>query len=274
MFEIDPKFSLDVRQVNARVADGVDSRLVTFATPFGYRRAAELVRPEAGGPDTQASSADAAAAILYVHWYEPESPDSNRSQFSAEARQMAQRGAVCLLVETMWSDPDWFIKRSQADDLPNTQRQVVELRLAMDLLLAQPGVDAARFACVGHDFGAMYGILTGSLDPRPACYVLMAGTPRFPDWYLYYPRLEGDARQAFMQEMAPFDPIAHVARLAPHPLLFQFGDDDPHVPKERAEAFYAAALEPKELRWYAAGHALNAAAAEDRQAWLMEQLSL
>lgn len=38
-------------------------------------------------------------------------------------------------------------------------------------------------------------IVMGGVDPRPTCYVLMAGTPRFPDWYLYYPELEGEPRE-------------------------------------------------------------------------------
>ncbi len=187
---------------------------------------------------------------------------------------MAQRGVAALLVETMWSDRDWFIKRSQADDAPNSIRQVVELRQAIDLLLAQPGADPRRFAYVGHDFGAMYGVLMGSLDPRPACYALMAGTPRFPDWYLYYPPLEGQERAAFIDSMAPFDPIGHVAKLAPAPLLFQFGTDDPHVPVERGQAFYDAASEPKRIAWYDCGHELNEQATRDRETWLCEQLGV
>ena len=81
------------------------------------------------------------AAILYVHWYEPESPDSNRSQFEEEAKEMARGGAVCLLIETLWSDRDFFIKRTQEDDLQNSVEEVVNIRRAMDLLLSQPNVD-------------------------------------------------------------------------------------------------------------------------------------
>jgi fermentation-respiration switch protein FrsA (DUF1100 family) len=74
--------------------------------------------------------------------------------------------------------------------------------------------------------------------------------------------------------MVEIDPIKHVARLSPAPLLFQFAGDDFHVPKERASAFYEAAAEPKQLRWYDAGHGLNEKATQDRVAWLSEQLRL
>lgn len=265
MQNYDQELPFVFRLVSKRSEGGVESRLMVTASPFGYRRMAELIRPEGENP---------CAAILYVHWYEPESPDSNRSQFVAEAREMAKRSAACLLIETMWSDPDFFMKRTQVDDPQNSVQQVVDLRRAMDFLLAQPGVDAKRFAYVGHDFGGMYGVLAGSLDKRPRHYVIMAATPRFPDWYLYAPKLEDQAREAFIRQMAEIDPIAHVGNLSPAPVLFQFADDDIHVPRERAEEFFAAAGEPKEIRWYQAGHGLNEEATRERIAWLSKSLSL
>jgi predicted esterase len=265
VFNYDHDAALQLRQIAAHESEGVASRLLAYRSPFGDRRIAEVIGP---------ADAIARAAILYVHWYEPESHDSNRTQFQHEATTMAKRGVVSLLIETMWSDRDWFLKRTQADDRENTIRQVIELRQALDVLLAQPGATTERLAYVGHDFGAMYGVLIGKTDRRPTCYVLMAGTPRFPDWYLYYPRLEGAERQAYIASMAPFDPIAHVADLSPAPLLFQFGHSDPHVPDERAQEFFQAAAQPKQIAWYDAGHGLNEAAMHEREAWLAQQLGL
>lgn len=253
------------RLVGKRSEDEVESQLMVTSSPFGYRRMAELIRPERRTPG---------AAILYVHWYEPESPDSNRSQFVEEAREMAKRGAACLLIETMWSDPDFFLKRTQEDDPQNSIQQVVDIRRAMDFLLSQPDIDHSRFAFVGHDFGGMYGVLAGSLDRRPTHYVIMAATPRFPDWYLYSPKLEGEAREAFVRQMAAIDPITHVGNLTPAPLLFQFARDDFHVPRERAEELFAAGGEPKEIRWYQAGHGLNERASQERMQWLSNSLSI
>lgn len=260
------KFELkDLRVIGKRTQDGVQSQLLIIQTPFGYRRAAELICPENEG---------SYAAIMYAHWYEPESGNSNRSQFQEEAKEMARGGAVCLLVETLWSDPDFFIKRTQQDDMQNSIEEVVNIRRAMDLLLAQPNVDAGRFAYVGHDFGGMYGVLAGSLDRRPAYYVVMAATPRFPDWYLYGPKLEGETRETFIRQMSEIDPIVHVPSLSPASVFFQFATDDLHVPKERVEEFFAAAKEPKEMKWYQAGHGLNEEATRDRKIWLKEKLML
>jgi len=187
---------------------------------------------------------------------------------------MAKHGALSLLIETVWSDRDWFLERVQADDYRMSVEQVIELRRAMDLLIEQPGADPERFAYVGHDFGAMYGVVAGSVDPRPTCYVLMAGTPCFPDWFLYYPQLGGAERDAFIDEMASLDPVGHVGRLSPAPVLFQFGMNDPHVPVERAETFFDAAREPKRLLWYEVGHELNDEAQQDRTAWLCRRLAV
>ncbi|MEJ2758759.1 MAG: hypothetical protein P8046_09795, partial [Anaerolineales bacterium] len=155
-------------------------RQFTFLTPYRWRRAAYLVRPEE-------ETGQPYPAILFVHWYEPEAPNSNRTQFLNEAILLAQQGVVSMLVETMWSDRDWFLKRTQADDRAQAIQQVVELRQAMDILLAEPGVDPEKFFYVGHDFGGMYSVLAGAVDQRPRGYVLMAATPRVPDWFLYYP---------------------------------------------------------------------------------------
>jgi len=255
----------DVRVIAKRVQDGLESQLLVIQTPFGYRRVGELFRPQGG---------ETLAAILYVHWYEPESKDSNRSQFVEEAKELARGGVACLLIETLWSDPDFFIKRIQADDMQNSMEEVVNIRHAMDFLLSQPKVDPTRFAYVGHDFGGMYGVLAGSLDQRPKHYVIMAATPRFPDWYLYLPKLEGEVREAFIREMAEIDPIVHASNLVPANVFFQFGTDDPHVPKERADEFFAAARDPKEMKWYESGHGLNESATSDRKAWLKERLRL
>ena len=255
----------DVRLIGRRVQDDVESRLMVIQTPFGYRRTAELFAPQTD---------KTCAAILYVHWYEPGSHDSNRSQFVEEAKDLARHGAISLLVETMWSDPDFFLKRTQADDIQNSIEEVINIRRAMDLLLAQDHVDARRFAFVGHDFGGMYGVLAGSFDQRPAHYVVMAATPRFPDWYLYSPKLEGEAREAFIRQFSAFDPITHVSNLSPAPILFQFGTDDPHVSKERAEEFFNAAQQPKEICWYESGHGLSEQATLDRKNWLKDRLSV
>ena len=255
----------DVRIIAQRKEEDYEKQLLVFQTPFGYRRMAELFLPEGKGPFP---------VILFVHWYEPEAHDSNRSQFVSEAVEFARNGAICLTVETLWSDPDFFMKRTQADDAKNSIEEVTNLRRFIDFLFQQPNIDPKRFAYVGHDFGGMYGVLTGSADRRPTHYVIMAATPRFSDWYLYLPKLEESAREEFISQMSEINPITHVSNLSPAPILFQFGNDDFHVPLERANDFFEAAQEPKEMKIYESGHGLNEDSTRDRKEWLKQQLGL
>ncbi len=253
----------EIHQKSAETRDGVSLRDIDFASDSGGRTAAYLVTPPGAGPFS---------AALFVHWYEPKSTDSNRSQFLSQAIDLAHSGSVSLLIETMWSDPKWFDTRNPAEDFDRSVRQVKELRRALDVLLAQPGIDRRRVAYVGHDFGMMFGAVLAGIDPRPTCFALQAGTASFSDWYLLGSKLKGAARQNAIDRLAPLDPIRFLARNR-RPVLLQFGKDDPYVTRKTAEAIFQAAREPKKILWYDAGHGLNAAAIRDREAWLRSRLA-
>ncbi len=262
-FRYRPDRPLDIRQQSSEVRGAAMLRDITFAAESGGRTAAYLVTPRASGPFS---------AAFFVHWYEPASRDSNRTQFLDQAIELAGSGTASLLVETMWSDPKWFDTRNTSQDFDRSVQQVKELRRALDVLLAQPGVDRRRVAYVGHDFGMMFGAVLAAIDPRPTCFALQAGTASFSDWYLLGSKLQGSARQEVVDRLAPLDPIRYLAQ-ARGPVLLQFGKDDPYVPRKTAEALFDAVRQPKKVLWYDAGHGLNAAAIRDRQEWLRAQLA-
>ncbi len=263
-FDYDAARAFDVSETKADTRDGVGVREITYVGAAGVRNGATLVTPATPGPHP---------AVLFVHWYSPESPDSNRTQFLTEAVTFARSGVVSLLIDTMWSPPDYFTTRDPAKDYESSLAQVRELRRAFDLLLKQPGVDPKRVVYVGHDFGAMYGAVLAGVDHRPSAFALIAGTKSFSDWFLFRRRLDPAARQAVIDELAPLDPSTHVAA-ARAPVLFQFGDKDPYVPRSAADVFAGAAPQPKDVRFYDAGHGMNDAAAKDRRQWLKTRLGL
>lgn len=265
-FEYDRTAPLDVKESSVRRQGPVSVREITYAGASGTRNGATLVTP--------ASSAQRAPGILFVHWYGPPAPTSNRTQFVPDAVALGAKGAVSLLIDTPWSNPDYMKLRTRDRDFAQSIAEVKELRRALDVLLAQPGVDAARVAFVGHDFGAMYGTLAAANDPRVSAFVFMAGTAAFSDWFLFsQPRLEGAARQAFVDHMAPLDPVAWLPKLR-GPLLLQFAKDDEFVPPAAMERLIAAAPRPHEVLTYAGGHELNDQATKDRIAWLAKTLGL
>ena len=239
---------------------------LTYQTLAGTRRAAYLVTPSK-------ATGEPGPAILFVHWYEPPNPTSSRREFLPEAIELAGEGVTSLLVDTMWSDPDWFTRRDPENDLGHSIAQVKELRRALDILASRPGVDPSRVFYVGHDFGAMYGALVAGVDAaRLKGFVFMAGTRSFSDWFLLWPKRDDAVRADVIQRLAPLDPTRHLAKAGALPVLFQFATRDKFVTKAAAEALVASAIGPKEVRWYDAEHALNADAARDRLAWLRARL--
>jgi dipeptidyl aminopeptidase/acylaminoacyl peptidase len=246
----------------------VTVRELTYAQLDGSRNAATLVTPAA-------APAAPRPAILFLHWYGPPHASSNRTQYLPEAIELAESGVVSLLVDTPWSKERWFGTRDAAKDYEFTVQMTKDVRRALDVLFAQPGLDTTRVAVVGHDFGAMWGALAAAEDPRVTHVAYAAGTSSFADWYLYTPKREGADRDAFVAKLAPLDPIAHLPKIAPRPLLLQFGTRDEHVKNESATAQASAAKEPKTVKVYQnAGHELTYQARVDRLAWLREQFRL
>jgi cephalosporin-C deacetylase-like acetyl esterase len=257
---------LDVRTEPASVT----VRQLTYTQPDGSRNPATLVVPA----DSPSAARTAHPAILYLHWYEPPRPTSNRTEFLAEAIELAQSGVVSLLVDTPWTADTWFPRRDASHDYEFTMAMTKTVRRAIDVLLAQPGIDASRVALVGHDFGAMWGALAAAEDPRVTHLVYMAGTRSFSDWYLFTPKKEGPEKEAFIAKMAPLDPIVALGRVSPRPVLLQFGTKDQFVKNDAAQAMADAVTGPKTVKTYEFEHELTYQARVDRLAWLRQQLRL
>jgi cephalosporin-C deacetylase-like acetyl esterase len=267
LFDYGASRPIDVKDVSSSMKNGATVREITYEKATGGRNAATLVVPAAATPAPH-------PAILFVHWYEPPNPTSNRTEFLEDAVELARLGTVSLLMDTPWSEPEWFPKRDGEKDYDMSVAQVKEIRRAIDVLVQQPDIDRRRVACVGHDFGAMFGALAVAVDPRPTHFVFMAGTASFTDWYLFTPKREGEARAQFIAKLAPLDPVKFVGQIAPRPVLFQFATSDKFVSKEAAGKLANAAAEPKTVKYYDAQHALNAEATRDRQQWLKGALLL
>jgi dienelactone hydrolase len=267
IFAYDRGRPFDVTVVGSETRGAAIVTDLTYSTLTRTRRAAFLVTP--GKPSSAGKP-----GILFVHWYEPPNPTSSRKEFLLDAVELAGDGFVSLLVDTMWSDPEWFTNRDPETDLGRSIEQVKELRRALDLLASRPGVDPSRLSYVGHDFGAMYGALVAGVDAtRLKAFVFMAGTQSFSDWFLLWPKRDEAVRRQVIAALAPLDPPRHLATAGALPMLFQFATRDKFVTKAAAEAVAASAQGPKDVRWYDAEHELNADAKRDRLAWLRQRLT-
>ena len=245
-------------------AASATARPVSFPAAGGGAVTAEIIPGAGSGPHP---------AVLFVHWLgDPKT--TNHTEFEADAMFLARRGVTSLLVDTMWADPAWFDKVGvSADaDVKQAMAQVADLKAALDLLERQPGVDRARIAYVGHDFGAMFGALLAGQDARPRVFVLMAGVPTMSEWYLLGKKHPD--REAYVAALDKLDITGSLARSKAKAILFQFAAHDHYITADRAAAFAAAAPLPRGVFTYDADHGLAVPqAAADRRAWLIEQLT-
>lgn len=261
------KATTTLQEMGRQAEAGAVVRDVRFEGEARRRINAYLVAP------AQGCGAAGCAGILFVHWLEPAADNSNRTQFLAEAKALAPKGAVSLLVETMWSDKTWFDKRNPDRDFESSMEQVRNLRHGLDVLLSQPGIDLNRVAYVGHDFGMMYGALVIGVDHRVKVAAMQAGTSDFSDWFLLGRKLSPGATQLVRDKLKVLAPVRYVP-LFRGPILLQFGKKDPYVPLANAHALAEAANPPKQIRYYDCGHPMNAEARVDRDQWLAEALQL
>jgi fermentation-respiration switch protein FrsA (DUF1100 family) len=135
-----------------------------------------------------------------------------------------------------------------------------EAGLAARYLGARGEVDAARLGVAGYSLGSFLAVQLAAGDPKVRAVVVAAGGD-LP---------AGTPLATVARTVA--DPLRAVRKLAPRPLLMVHGRDDRTVRADQAERLFAAAGEPKELRWYPAGHYLPPAAIQYAAEWLGARL--
>lgn len=262
LFRYNDKAPVTFKEVSSEQRGDVTVRDITFSPVAGREIKAYLVVPKGSGPF---------AGILWAHWLGEEK--SNRTQFLDEAVELAPKGAVSLLVDAMWSEEKWFGSRVLEKDYENSIRQVIELRRALDLLLSQANVDKTRIGFVGHDYGAMYGMLMAGVDQRINSFVFIAATQSLNDWAFLGPQPKSKA--AYLKQNSNLELTDSLRQIKNANKLFQFGKGDFYVSQADAAVLFAAAPQPKERKLYDASHKMESnEIMKDRDEWLIKQLKL
>lgn len=224
------------------------------------------------------------AGIVFGHW-----GPGNGTEFLPEAVMYAEAGAVSVLIDYPWVRPDPW-RRNQGRGLKEPEKDrdswvhaVVDLRRAFDLLESRPDVDRKRLGYVGHSYGAQWGAVLAAVDKRMKAAVLVGGVPDQesilmsddPDLRALREAHSKEEMEAYLKVNRPFDAIRYVGSAAPIPLLFQFARHERSFGEVDMNRYYAAASEPKEVRWYSTGHDLNdLRTLADRAGWLGPRLGL
>ena len=226
--------------------------VLTFRTDAGDPIPALLLLPEGSGR---------APATLLVHGA------SSRKEEMAGAlgRALLARGIASLAIDLPLHGTRADPVQAQTARNPLAMMQLwrqslADVRLGVAYLAARPDLDASSLAILGYSLGSYLSIEIAAEEPRIKAVVLAAG---------------GD-----LPEGTPFtlmarvasDPLRAVRGLRGRPLLMVHGRRDRTVLPEQAERLFAAAGEPKELRWFDAGHRLPEPASAEVALWLAERL--
>lgn len=275
MFYYQQSAPLDVREIGVEDKNGASVHDISYASPKGGRVTAYLVVPKKKGKF---------AGIIFMH-----SRPGSRNTFLDEALTLARAGAVSLLIDAPFSRTGES-KREFAptvtkpkDDRDIYIQTVADLQRGVDLLLSRSDVDRKRIGFIGHSYGAHVGALLAGVEKRIKAYVIMAGAPslteflrtsKIPTIVETRNTLTKEQQDNYFSTLAAVDPINYVSFAEPSALFFQFGKTDTYPTEEQAKVYSEKASDPKLVKFYDAGHALNDEARRERAEWLQKQLKL
>jgi pimeloyl-ACP methyl ester carboxylesterase len=217
--------------------------------------------PPAAGPRPR-------AGVLWLHWLGEHHND--RSQFLPEATRLAARGVRSVLPAGRLP---WLVAPTDAAaDVTAIELEQRRLDAAFGALV--DGLRAtAAVGLVGHDFGAMHGLGLLARQPRIGAAVLIAGVPRWADWFRPFWPIETE-EIAYRAALLPHDPVRRIADVKGE-LLLQFSRNDFYIPQFWGRELARAAGRDVALELYAADHAMRSARARaSRTAFLERTLSV
>ena len=157
--------------------------------------------------------------------------------------------------------PEAMSLRNPIDLIRRWTAALAEAAAGVEYLARRPEVDAKRLAIVGYSLGSFVAVMTASREASVRAVVLAAGGD-LP---------AGSPFERVVRAVA--DPKRAIRKLEGRPLLMVHGKRDRTVRPEQAERLFAAAGEPKELRWWDSGHYLPQAAIDDAARWMKSALA-
>jgi uncharacterized protein len=228
LFSYDRRRSLAITRLalttrlSANELRGVTVDSITYASPKGGEVPALLVIPNGRGPFP---------GVIVQHGL----PDTKEAMLPVGI-DLARTGAVAILIDAPFNRPQHGTVRGDLSGTPKDRDEqiqlIVDLRRAVDLLIARPGVDAARLAYVGISYGAAMGGLLAGVEDRIKAYVLAVGDGGLvshftgPNDPQPPPPMSAEDWERWLQAMHPIEPINFIGRAAPAALLFQAGARD------------------------------------------------
>jgi dienelactone hydrolase/N-acetylneuraminic acid mutarotase len=269
LFAYDASAPLNFQKSVQSTADGVRVSTITFSSPAGGTVAgifAEPISADGSRPGMVLLPPGGAGATAMIPY----------------AKLLAQDGAVVIAIDAP------YVRRGgtsvplfTAQDRVEQIQLIKDLQRAVDVLIAQPSVDAERIGFEGYSYGGIFGAQFIGIERRLKAAVIAAAhgghitgitSTNNLNWFLT--NVPCSVRLAWFEAMMPIEPIRYIANAPPTEVLFQIAQFDAAVLPADALALYLAASEPKDVMTYATGHSFNPQAILDRRQWLSDKLGL
>ncbi len=208
-------------------------------------------------------------AVLWLHWL----GHRHNDRWRVPAARGRARRARCRLAATggtlpVGPRPGRHRRRTSSACATRSTRT----RPRSTTSLAQPGVDPARIALVGHDYGGMYGVLLADRDERISALASRHRTPpgRTGSRRTGSPRgrRPQGVRRAASPTSSPIDAVARLAGRLGDRMLLQWAGNDTFVTAESRAAYERANPLARSVSYDNADHMLDDRAALDLVAFL------
>lgn len=210
------------------------------------------------------------AAVVLVH-----GSGGNRSELLKPAKALAKLGIVAMTITapstTHPPKPVSTVSALLAETKASALADVAAVRAAAGVLSTRKDVDASRLGYLGWSAGAKTGALVAARDKRFRAFALLSGGADTVARFVA--AAPAPYRAEVRRALTVVDPLTAVAHARPGTILLEDGTRDAVVPRRALDNMIHAAPAGTVVRWYPAGHPLDAAAFRDAERWLDRRLS-
>ena len=165
------------------------------------------------------------------------------------ARRFVRKGFVVLTIDSPGRGERKAEKRGVMDG--KTLETLGDYSRAVDYLVTRNEVDPDRITYCGISWGAITGLTFAAHDERIKVMVSLVGGGGFLGL------VPGEVDEATRKSVQQWDPVFHVAKLAPRPLLLLNVTKDQLVPRPLSDALHKAAPEYAKRVWLETDHFFN-----------------
>jgi len=154
-----------------------------------------------------------------------------------------------------------FISFNMFETRQTFAQTIVDARRAVDFLQTRNDINPDQIVLLGASMGGVLGATVTAHEPRIRGVLLLyaGGNLRrlLAESTIIYPRTTWwRSTLAWVSGiiLREVDPLSHIGRISPRPVLLINGSRDTVVPPRCAEGLFAAAREPKEIIWHDSDH--------------------